>query len=223
MDSFDTRYIGIMTAVLSRVVEHGNAESGEHMERISGLTRLLLRQLAEIGGLPISEGDADLIAAAAALHDIGKVLIPAQILNKPGRLTRDEELIMHRHTVAGAALLDSVPIYEEEPFIDCARSICLCHHERWDGGGYPNGLRGDAIPLAAQAAAVADVYDALTGKRCYRAAIPHGKAMDMILSGQCGAFNPLLMDCLTRLDGKLSRRPREKPRRGSGLPAAKIS
>ena len=215
MQSYDTRYCGIMTAILGRIAEGGNAESGPHVLHISRLTALLLRKLIGEERALISEGYIALIASAAALHDIGKVDVPSEILNKPGSLDEEERKIMQTHTSSGAAILDGLPGCGSEPFVRCARDICLWHHERWDGGGYPHGLRGDDIPLSAQIVSVVDVYDALTSQRCYKAAIPHGQAMDMLLSGECGAFNPFLLESFAALDGEL-RTALEEADAGSG-------
>ena len=203
LQSYDTRYCAIMTAILGRIAEGGNAESGPHVLHISRLTELLLRKLIGEERALISEGYIALISSAAALHDIGKVSVPSRILNKPGRLDDEERKIMQTHTSSGAAILDGLPGCGDEPFVRCARDICLWHHERWDGGGYPHALRGNDIPLSAQIVSVVDVYDALTSQRCYKSAIPHEQAMDMLLSGQCGAFNPFLLDCFAAMDGEL--------------------
>lgn len=203
MQSYDTKYCGIMTAILGKIAEGGNAESGPHVRHISFLTGMLLKKLIGEDRALISEGYIALISSAAALHDIGKTAVPACILNKPGKLDEEERKIMQGHTLAGAEILDGLQGFTGEPFVRCARDICLWHHERWDGSGYPHGLQGDAIPFAAQLVSVVDVYDALTSQRCYKEAMPHRQAMDMLLSGRCGAFNPLLMDCLCSMDVEL--------------------
>ena len=136
---------------------------------------------------------------ASSLHDIGKIAIDDAILNKPGRLTREEFDIMKRHTTIGAAMLDQLHRYRNEPLVRTAHEICRWHHERWDGRGYPDGLSGDQIPISAQVVAMADVYDALVSKRVYKDAYAPDVAVQMILHGDCGAFNPLLLDCLTDL------------------------
>ena len=123
-------------------------------------------------------------------------MIPEEILNKPGRLTEEEYATIKTHTTEGARILKELAIGQDEPLVKVAHAICRWHHERWDGGGYPDRLKGDEIPIAAQVVALADVYDALTSERCYKQSYSHEKAVDMILHGECGSFNPLLMECL---------------------------
>ena len=142
-------------------------------------------------------------ARPSALHDIGKISIPESILNKPGRLTKDEFEIMKTHTTIGADILDKLPFQQESELVRTAYAICRWHHERWDGCGYPDGLKGEDIPIAAQVVAMADVYDALTSERCYKKAFDHDTAMQMILNGECGAFNPRLLECLTEAGSRL--------------------
>ena len=134
---------------------------------------------------------------------MGKIAIDEKILNKPGRLTTEEFEIMKTHASVGAQMLRDLPIHQEEPLVKVAYEICRWHHERWDGRGYPDGLVGDQIPISAQIVALADVYDALTSERVYKPAFTHEKAIEMILEGECGAFNPLLLDCLRSLSGSI--------------------
>ena len=142
----------------------------------------------------------------SALHDIGKLAIPDSILNKPGRLTDEEFEIMKSHTVLGSNMLDNLTMYNDNPvLLETARDICRHHHERWDGGGYPDQLKGDEIPISAQVVSLADVYDALTSDRVYKKAIPHDEAMRMIISGECGQFNPLLIECLLDSEDRIKR------------------
>ena len=187
----------LMINILSHVVEFRNSESGQHVLHIRTLTDLLLHQLVQkTDRYQLDESDISLISTASALHDIGKIMIPEEILNKPGRLTEEEYAIIKTHTTEGARILKGLAIGQDEPLVKVAHAICRWHHERWDGGGYPDRLKGDEIPIAAQVVALADVYDALTSERCYKQAYSHEKAVDMILHGECGAFNPLLMECL---------------------------
>ena len=190
----------LMISILSHVVEFRNSESGLHVLHIRTLTDLLLHQLAgKTDRYQLDESDISLISTASALHDLGKIVIPTEILNKPGRLTAEEYAMIKTHTVKGARILRDLSntIGEEnEPLLQVAYAICRWHHERWDGGGYPDKLKGDAIPIAAQVVALADVYDALTSDRCYKPAYDHDTALRMILNGECGAFNPLLLECL---------------------------
>ena len=187
----------LMINILSHVVEFRNSESGQHVLHIRTLTDLLLHQLVQkTDRYQLDESDISLISTASALHDIGKIMIPEEILNKPGRLTEEEYATIKTHTTEGARILKGLAIGQDEPLVKVAHAICRWHHERWDGGGYPDRLKGDEIPIAAQVVALADVYDALTSERCYKQSYSHEKAVDMILHGECGSFNPLLMECL---------------------------
>ena len=189
----------LMISILSHVVEFRNSESGLHVLHIRTLTDLLLHRLVQkTDRYQLDESDIALISTASALHDIGKIVIPEEILNKPGRLTAEEFAIIKNHTVAGAQMLQDLgqAIARDEPLLQVAHAICRWHHERWDGNGYPDRLKGDEIPIAAQVVALADVYDALTSERCYKHAYDHDTALRMILNGECGAFNPLLLGCL---------------------------
>ena len=190
----------LMISILSHVVEFRNSESGLHVLHIRTLTDLLLHQLAgKTARYQLDESDISLISTASALHDLGKIEIPPEILNKPGRLTAEEYARIKTLTVKGARILRDLSNTiggGNEPLLQVAYAICRWHHERWDGGGYPDKLKGDAIPIAAQVVALADVYDALTSERCYKHAYDHDTALRMILNGECGAFNPLLLDCL---------------------------
>ena len=189
-----------MISILSHIVEFRNNESGLHVVHIRTITELLLRRLRKkTDRYPLTEADISLISTASALHDIGKINIPEQILNKPGRLTKEEFDIIKTHSAVGEHMLRQIPFNQNEPLVKVAREICRWHHERWDGRGYPDGLKGDEIPISAQVVSLADVYDALTSERCYKAAFDHETALNMIVNGECGAFNPLLLECL--MDG----------------------
>lgn len=189
-----------MISILSHIVEFRNNESGLHVVHIRTITELLLRRLRKkTDRYPLTEADISLISTASALHDIGKINIPEQILNKPGRLTKEEFEIIKTHSAVGEHMLRQIPFNQNEPLVKIAREICRWHHERWDGRGYPDGLKGDEIPISAQVVSLADVYDALTSERCYKAALDHETALNMIVNGECGAFNPLLLECL--MDG----------------------
>ena len=193
-----------MVSILSQIVEFRNGESGLHVIHINLLTSLILERLQEkTDRYDISRQEQELIATASTLHDIGKIAIDEKILNKPGKLTREEFEIMKTHTVIGANMLETVEQYQNEPLIERAHEICRWHHERYDGRGYPDGLKGDEIPISAQVVALADVYDALVSKRVYKPAYSHEKAIEMILNGECGAFNPLLLECLTDIKDQL--------------------
>lgn len=188
----------VLINIFSNLVEMRNSESGGHTLHVQIITKLLLKKLVEITDkYSLSDEEIVTISTASALHDIGKSLIPAEILNKPGKLTDSEWQIMKSHTVKGDEFLQNVYADDSANFITVAREICRYHHERYDGGGYPDGLSGDDIPVSAQVVAVADVYDALTSDRCYKSAYSHEQAVSMILNGECGSFNPLILQCFT--------------------------
>ncbi len=194
----------MMIEILSHIVEFHNGESGLHVRHVHTLTERLLERLSQKDDkYNFSPSDISVIATASALHDIGKIAIPSEVLNKPGRLTDEEFSIMQGHALMGAEILEKLPFYQDEPLLKRAYEICRWHHERYDGCGYPDGLKGDDIPISAQTVAVADVYDALTSDRVYKKAVPHEAAVQMILEGQCGTFNPLLMECLRELAPRL--------------------
>lgn len=187
----------LMINILSHIVEFRNGESGPHVLHIYALTKLFLKHLIQkTDRYHLSYTDISLISTASSLHDIGKITIPNYILNKPGRLTPEEFDIMKTHSMAGANMLDALPFYKDEAIVKISYEICRYHHERYDGRGYPDGLKGEEIPISAQVVSLVDVYDALTSERVYKKAIPHEEAITMILRGECGAFNPLLLDCL---------------------------
>ena len=194
----------LMISILSHIVEFRNGESGLHVLHIHTATELILNHLVKkTDKYKLSAADIAMIGTASSLHDIGKINIPEEILNKPGRLTKEEFDTMKTHTTIGAHILENLPFLQEEPLVKVSYEICRWHHERWDGRGYPDGLKGEEIPIAAQVVALADVYDALTSERCYKKAFDHDTAVKMILNGECGAFNPLLMECLTELSDAL--------------------
>ena len=193
----------MLVGVLSHIVEFRNGESGAHMRHIRIITELLLRRLLESSRYSITAEQQDMIPLASALHDIGKIGIDEKVLNKPGRLTPEEFEVMKTHSMLGAQMLHDLDNFAEQPLLQTAYEIARWHHERWDGRGYPDGLKGDEIPISAQLVSLADVYDALTSERCYKKAFSHEKAVQMILNGECGAFNPLLLQCLTDIQADL--------------------
>ena len=194
----------MLVGVLSHIVEFRNGESGAHVRHIRIITELLLHRLLEISSkYSITAEQQDMIPLASALHDIGKIGIDEKILNKPGRLTPEEFEVMKTHSMLGAKMLHDLDNFAEQPLLQTAYEIARWHHERWDGRGYPDGLKGDEIPISAQLVSLADVYDALTSERCYKKAFSHEKAVQMILNGECGAFNPLLLQCLTDMQTDL--------------------
>lgn len=193
-----------MINVFSHVIELRNNESGTHTLHMRSIAELLLHRLVQITDkYPLTEDDISTITTLSALHDIGKIAIPEEILNKPGKLTDEEWKIMKAHTTYGDDVLNSVPIAETDSLIKTAHEICRWHHERWDGKGYPDGLKGDEIPISAQVVSIADVYDALTSDRCYKKAFSHDRAILMICNGECGEFNPLLIRCLKDVEKQL--------------------
>lgn len=192
--------------IMAGVMELRSGESGRHVTNIEKLTELLLGCLVQRSDtISLDNEERSTIALASALHDIGKMAIDDAILNKPGRLTSEEFEIMKTHTTIGAdVLLELGRHHVGNALMEYAYQIARWHHERWDGKGYPDGLKGDDIPIAAQVVSVADVYDALTSVRVYKDAIPHKEAIQMILNGKCGTFNPLLLDCLLEVQDRIA-------------------
>lgn len=187
----------VMVDILSHIVEFRNGESGLHVLHIRTITEIILKQLRRTcPQYNLTPARIALITNASSLHDIGKISIPEEILNKPGKLTKEEFEVIKTHSAIGAQMLEGLTQYQDEELVQVAREICRWHHERYDGRGYPDGLKGDEIPLSAQVVAIADVYDALTSERVYKPPYSHEQAMEMILHGECGAINPLLLDCL---------------------------
>ena len=194
----------MLVGVLSHIVEFRNGESGAHVRHIRIIAELLLHRLLEISSrYSITAEQQDMIPLASALHDIGKIGIDEKVLNKPGKLTPEEFKVIQTHSMLGAKMLHDLDGFAEQPLLQTAYEIARWHHERWDGRGYPDGLKGDEIPISAQLVSLADVYDALTSERCYKKAFSHEKAVQMILNGECGAFNPLLLQCLTDIQADL--------------------
>lgn len=197
----------LMIAILSHIVEFRNGESGLHVLHVQSYTETILRRLIQITDrYNINGDDIVLISNASALHDIGKISISDEILNKPGRLTKEEFEIMKTHSSIGASMLSELSIYQNEPLVRVAYEICRWHHERYDGCGYPDGLKGDEIPISAQVVALADVYDALTSERVYKSAYSHEVAVNMILNGECGTFNPLILECFQDVAEEIRRK-----------------
>jgi putative two-component system response regulator len=185
-----------ITDILAEVVESRNLESGEHVKRVKAYTGILARELmARYPEYRLTEKKIKIIESASALHDIGKIVISDAILLKPGRFTDEEFEIMKTHTSRGSDVLDNIHGVWDSTYKEYAYQICKYHHERYDGRGYPEGLMGDAIPIAAQIVSVADVYDALISVRCYKKAFSKEEAFNMIISGDCGTFSPKMMDC----------------------------
>ena len=190
-----------MIESLSAAIEFRDGESGDHVQRIHDITKLMLTQTHLGEGL--SSEDIDDIALAAIMHDVGKIAIPDAILCKPGRLTPEEFEIMKTHTVQGAELLARIPQMRGTGAYRYAIDIARHHHERWDGRGYPDGLTGDQISIWAQVVSLADVYDALTNKRVYKAAFTREESLRMIRDGECGTFNPELLACFFEVEPQI--------------------
>ena len=196
----------IMIRIMGNILGSRNSESREHILHIKIATEMMLRQLVKVtDAYPLTEADIALITTASSLHDIGKIRIPEEILNKPGRLTDEEFKIMKTHSELGAAIIKDMDFPQDHPLVHTSWEICRWHHERWDGKGYPDGLKGEEIPICAQVVSIVDVYDALTSERCYKKAFDHDTAIQMILDGQCGQFNPILLKCLKELSIQLSK------------------
>ena len=202
----------MMIGILSQVVEKRNGESRAHVQRISELTDLLLARLARrTDRYQLTQEARRTISTAAALHDIGKMEICDSLLNKAGSLTAEEMRIMQSHTLLGAKMLEGLEAYREEGFVRVAYQICRWHHERYDGSGYPDHKKGEEIPIAAQVVGLADVYERLVSKPVDGKARTHREAMQMILSGECGAFNPLLLSCLQEADAEIQDAMQRRP------------
>ncbi len=196
----------LMIAILSHIVEFRNGESGMHVLHIRTFSEIILRNLSlKTNKFNLTQADISLISTASALHDIGKIGIPDEILNKPGKLTKEEYEVMKKHSEYGATMLDDLEFLQDEKLVQYARQICRWHHERYDGKGYPDGLKGEEIPISAQVVALADVYDALTSPRVYKNAYSHQEAVQMILNGECGVFNPILLECLVEVQDELAK------------------
>lgn len=188
---------------LATAIEFRNEESGGHVQRISGITRVILEN-TDFGG-NLSKEEIDNITMASIMHDVGKITIPDSVLTKPGKLTVEEYEVMKSHTVKGVTILESIPPLKNTGIYDYACDIARHHHERWDGAGYPDGLAGDQISPWAQVVALADVYDALSCRRVYKPPFPREQVLKMIRTGECGLFNPRLLDSFLAVEGQLHR------------------
>lgn len=192
-----------MVEALANIIEFRDGESGEHVKRISSLAKALLTQLCKMyPEYHLPKAEIEKISMASILHDVGKIAIPDSILNKPGRLTKEEFDVMKTHTVKGCEILTHIPNLIDEDTYKYSYDICRHHHERWDGKGYPDGLAGDEISIWAQAVAIVDVYDALISPRVYKAPFTHEVAVNMIYNGECGTFNPKILEAFNEAIGK---------------------
>ena len=197
-----------MIEALSTAIEFRSEESGDHVRRIHDMTKYLLTY-TELGQ-GLSRENIDYISLASIMHDVGKIAVPDAILNKPGKLTPEEMEIMKTHTVQGALLLERIPQLRTHGAYQYAYDIARHHHERWDGRGYPDGLKGNEISIWAQIVSLADVYDALSCKRVYKDAFSRETVLEMIRDGQCGVFNPRLLECFFAVEERLSGMYQEK-------------
>ncbi|MDR0831691.1 MAG: diguanylate cyclase [Bacillales bacterium] len=189
---------------LANVVEFRHSESGSHVKRVRGLTKVILQEVAKRNKkYNLTADKIELITKASAMHDLGKVAIPDAVLEKPGRLTNEEFELMKKHTTFGSEILDSLDYDKNDEFFAMCYDIVRHHHERYDGRGYPDHLYGDDISIGAQAVALADVYDALTNNRVYKPAFSHEESVAMIARGECGTFNPLIIECLLAIADNL--------------------
>lgn len=198
--------------ILGNVVEQRNLESGEHIKRVKEFTRILaLEVMKEYPEYGLTDEKVELIASASALHDVGKIAIPDNILLKPGKLTDDEYEYMKSHAARGAEIIQSIEGAWDKDYGTVCYEICRHHHERWDGRGYPDALKGEDIPLSAQIVSIADVYDALVSERVYKEAYSPEQAFHMIISGECGVFNPRLLECFRRVKKEFEQVASAKP------------
>lgn len=206
----------VIVEILSQIIERPDGGcGGNHAARITEFTRLILERLAEKNAYPLSPEDITTISYAAALHDIGKVRVDGKIVDKKGKLTAEEFEIMKTHTTLGDEMLKNLKTYAKEPLVKYAREICLFHHERYDGGGYPRGLKGEEIPVSAQVVSICDVYDALVSERSYKPAYTHEKAVEMIKNGECGEFNPIISECFYECADKFKEIVEEEKKRNA--------
>lgn len=188
---------------LSTVVEFRDLESGEHINRIKGFTRILLNYVMEYyKEYEITQEQKEKIVQASVMHDVGKIAIPDHILLKPGKLTDEEFEIMKQHTVKGCDIINTISFIDDKEFFQYCYEICRHHHERYDGRGYPDRLEGENIPISAQVVSLADVYDALVSERVYKKAFTPDQAYEMIQAGQCGAFSPKILECFKMAKGE---------------------
>lgn len=192
-----------MVETLAAIIEFRDGESGEHVRRICSLTRVLMQEVSRrYPEYRLPDQEIEKIVSASILHDVGKISTPDNILNKPGRLTAEEFEIIKLHTVKGCEILEGLPDMLDEGVYNYAYDICRHHHERWDGRGYPDHLRGDNISIWAQVVSVADVYDALTSKRVYKNAYSHKTAVNMMRNGECGTFNLKVMEAFLAIQDR---------------------
>lgn len=202
----------MMIGILSQVVEKRNGESRDHVQRVAQLTSMLLAGLAQkTDRYPLTREMRRTIATAAALHDIGKMEICEDLLHKEGPLTEAERRTLQSHTLLGAQMLEEQPECRDDAFARTAYNICRWHHERYDGGGYPDGLQGEQIPIEAQVVGLADVYERLVSRPVDGRARTHSEVVQMICTGVCGAFNPLLLDCLQGMEAEIARAMQDTP------------
>lgn len=195
---------------LSSIIEYRSLESGQHIRRIRSFTKILLQEVSKnYSEYLLDAKTIELISSASSMHDIGKIAIPDSILNKPGKLTAEEFEVMKTHTIKGCEILEGFDRLNDKAYLNFAYNICRYHHERWDGRGYPDGIKGDNIPICAQVVSIADVYDALTTPRVYKPAFSHEIAVQMIFNGECGQFSSKILTCFQNVQDKFAQLARE--------------
>ncbi len=194
----------VLMNILIHAIEERNGEDAVHIARVQALTELFLKTMIRLSKeYKLTSDQINTIKAAAGLHDIGKLFIQEDLLKKTEKLTPDEEELVKSHTLKGSDLFRAIPNYRDDPLLMTAEQICRWHHERWDGKGYPDGLKREIIPLAAQVVSLADTYDVMVSRRSYKRAYTHTETMKMIIEGDCGIFNPDLITCLKLVEKKL--------------------
>ena len=192
--------------LLGNITEARDITSGEHIRRVRGFTHILANHVMQLyPEYGLTKDSIDLMTSASALHDIGKIMIPDSILLKPGKLTPEEFAVIKTHTVKGCEILKNAPKDWSASYLKMSMDICRYHHEKWDGKGYPDGLKGDEIPISAQIVSIADCFDALTSKRPYKEPYDFDKAFSMILNDECGVFSDKLLDAFKASRGEFLR------------------
>ena len=181
---------------IATIIEFRNMESGYHLKRIKGFVRILaLTAMNNYPEMGLTPHMIEVLTQASAMHDVGKISVPDSILLKPGRLTSEEFEVMKSHTTRGCEIIEKLKDIQDKEYYEACLDICRHHHERYDGRGYPDGLKGEENSIGAQLTAIADVYDALVSDRVYKSAYPVDKAYEMIKNGECGVFSPKLLAC----------------------------
>lgn len=201
-----------MIEIIAMVTEYRNAETLNHGKRVGAFTKILAEFVNEYyAEVKFSPQEIECISSCAMVHDIGKIAIPDRILLKEGHLTKEEQELFNTHTLRGAEMVSMLALLHDEMYAKHSYDICHSHHERYDGGGYPDGLKGEDIPIAAQIVGLADVYDTLVGERVYKNAFSKEQAFSFILDGECGIFSPRLLECFRKARRRLEEAADEAP------------